>query len=71
MPKDTTNGQNSIASLREQTGLSQSRFARKFHLEVSTLQKWEQGINRTPEYVIHMISTILGYERDSREDTHT
>ena len=33
----------SIASIRERTGLSQSRFARLLGVSVRTLQEWEQG----------------------------
>ena len=33
----------SVASVRERTGLSQSRFARLLGVSVRTLQEWEQG----------------------------
>jgi putative transcriptional regulator len=33
----------SIASIREKTGLSQSRFAQLLGVSVRTLQEWEQG----------------------------
>ena len=33
----------SIASIRERTGLSQSRFAQLLGVSVRTLQEWEQG----------------------------
>ncbi len=51
-----------IKELRQKTGLSQSQFARKFHLSVRTLQQWEQNRRETPEYVIYMISRILELE---------
>ncbi len=51
-----------IKGLRQKTGLSQSQFARKFHLSVRTLQQWEQNRRETPEYVIYMISRILELE---------
>ena len=37
----------SITSIREGTGLSQSRFAQLLGVSVRTLQEWEQG-RRTP-----------------------
>ena len=37
----------SVASVRERTGLSQSRFAELLGVSVRTLQEWEQG-RRTP-----------------------
>ena len=33
----------SVASIREKTGLSQSRFAELLGVSVRTLQEWEQG----------------------------
>lgn len=33
----------SVSSIRERTGLSQSRFARLLGVSVRTLQEWEQG----------------------------
>jgi putative transcriptional regulator len=33
----------SVASVREKTGLSQSRFAELLGVSVRTLQEWEQG----------------------------
>ena len=33
----------SVTSVRERTGLSQSRFARLLGVSVRTLQEWEQG----------------------------
>jgi len=37
----------SVTSIRERTGLSQSRFAQLLGVSVRTLQEWEQG-RRTP-----------------------
>ncbi len=51
-----------IKELRTQTGLSQSQFAKKFHLNVRTLQTWEQNTRPTPEYVIFLINSVLEYE---------
>lgn len=52
-----------IKELRTQTGLSQAKFAKKFHLNVRTLQTWEQNTRPTPEYVIYLISSVLQYEQ--------
>ena len=53
-----------IKELRRITGLSQSEFAKKFHIPVGTLAHWEQEIRKPPEYVVYMISRIVYYERD-------
>lgn len=51
-----------IKELREQTGLSQSKFAQKFHLNIKTLQAWEQNIRNCPEWTLWMIQRILELE---------
>ncbi len=48
-----------IKELRESTGLSQSKFAEKYHIPVGTLQHWEQGVRKPPEYVVYLLSEIL------------
>ena len=52
-----------VFELRQQTGLSQKRFAEKFALKVSTLQAWEQGRRNCPEHVLQMMQQILKLER--------
>ena len=51
-----------VKDLREKTGLSQSKFALKFHLNVSTLRTWEQGVRVCPEHVLYMMTRILELE---------
>ena len=34
-------------------------FAEYFGMPLSTLQKWEQGVNQCPDYVFKMMKTIL------------
>ncbi len=51
-----------IKDLRQQTGLSQSRFAEKFHIKLRTLQEWEYGRTAAPEYVVFMIDRIIELE---------
>lgn len=51
-----------IKELREQTGLSQSKFAEHFEIPLATLQNWEQGYRKPPAYIITMIEKILKNE---------
>ena len=51
-----------IKQLREKTNLSQSKFAEKFHINLRTLQRWEQGQTPTPDYVVFLIGRILELE---------
>lgn len=48
-----------IKELRLHTGLSQRKFAEKFHISVRTLQRWEQKVSQPPAYVYYMINRIL------------
>ena len=51
-----------ILELRQKTGLSQSKFAKRFHLNVRTVQTWEQGTRKTPDYVIWLITKVIELE---------
>ena len=51
-----------ILELRKKTGLSQSQFAKRFHLNVRTVQTWEQGTRKTPDYVIWLITRVIELE---------
>ena len=53
-----------IVELRTKTGLSQSQFAKKFHLSLRTLQSWEQGIYKTPEKYLFLIGYIIDLENE-------
>ena len=48
-----------IREIRDLTGLSQSRFAERFEIPVSTLRKWEQGETTPPHYVVKMLSAMV------------
>ena len=51
-----------ILELRQKTELSQSQFAKRFHLNVRTVQTWEQGTRKTPDYVIWLIARVIELE---------
>lgn len=53
---------NEIKELRQRTGLSQAKFAKKFFIPLSTYEHWEMNIRKPPIYVIKMIELILDYE---------
>ena len=60
-----------IKELREITGLSQSKFAVKYHISLSTLHNWEQGVRRTPEWYLYALSKALkldGYDVKIEEE---
>lgn len=51
-----------IKDLRAKTGLSQSKFAALVGIPLNTLQNWEQGSRKPPEYVISLIEYKLKKE---------
>jgi putative transcriptional regulator len=60
-----------ILELRKQTGLSQSQFAKKFHLGIRAVQSWEQGARNTPDSILYMIQEILKYEGMEKDTKDT
>lgn len=49
----------SIVELRKKTGLSQSKFAEKYHIKLNTLTQWEQGLRKAPEHVVYMLQRLV------------
>ena len=50
---------NNIKTIRTNTGLSQSKFAKEFKIPVRTLQQWEQGKSDPPIYVEEMLKRLI------------
>lgn len=51
-----------IKELRQQTGLSQSAFAKYFEIPLRTVQDWEQGKRKPPEYLVKLMQYKLEKE---------
>ena len=51
-----------IKELRSITNLSQGKFAALFKIPTNTLQRWEIGYRKPPEYVAYMISELLEFK---------
>ena len=51
-----------VKELRQSTGMSQSKLAEYFGIPVRTLQDWEQGKRRPPEYIPKMMQRLLKAE---------
>ena len=60
-----------IKELRTKTGLSQSKFGQKFHIQTINISNWEQGVHKPPEYVLYMIEHILELEEKENSSDHT
>lgn len=48
-----------IKNMRTYLGMSQAKFAEHLGIPVHNIQKWEQGVNQAPEYVVHLIAELL------------
>lgn len=48
-----------IKELREQTYLSQSKFAQIVNIPTANIAKWEQGVSKPPEYVVNLVEFYL------------
>ena len=46
----------SIKEIRQSTGLSQAKFCNALNIPKSTLQDWEQGLRKCPDYVAELIA---------------
>lgn len=53
-----------IRSLREQTGLTQIEFARKYNIPPRTLQGWELGERTPPDYVLELLQFRIEHEQE-------
>ena len=49
-----------IKSLRKKLGMSQTAFAERFQIPVSTIRDWEQSRRTPPPYVVHLLSEQVG-----------
>ena len=48
-----------IKEIRRLTGLSQTQFAKKYHINLGTLQNWEKGIYKTPDHFLYILQRLV------------
>ena len=53
-----------VAAVRQQFGLSQAAFARRFGLDVTALQAWEQG-RRRPDRTARLLLAVIAREPEA------
>lgn len=44
-----------IRNLRKQLGDTQNDFARRYHIPFRTIQNWETGVRKPPEYIVDLL----------------
>lgn len=51
-----------IKELRKASGMTQQKFADYFGIPKRTIQNWEAGINKCPEYLLDLMEYKLKHE---------
>lgn len=49
------NAKDRIIEIRNMSGLSQEQFAEKYAIQTSSIERWENGSEDCPEYVIELL----------------
>lgn len=61
-----------IKNMRKEAGMTQKMFSDFFGIPVRTLQDWEAGVRKPPEYVVRLLPYKLkvewDYENHRRKD---
>ena len=52
-----------IKELRESTGMNRKEFCEYFEIPYRTLQDWELGNRKMPDYVLRLIEYKIGVEK--------
>lgn len=58
----TMSSKMTVKQVRALTGLSQAKFASKYHIPLATLENWERGIRTAPPYVIELLYFRVAYD---------
>lgn len=45
--------------IRELTGLKRAQFCDKYNIPVRTMENWESGVNKAPEYVLALLERVV------------
>lgn len=49
----------SIREIRKVTGLTQAEFSKKFHIPKRSIENWESGKRKCPEYVNYLLQQLI------------
>lgn len=53
--------------LREQSGMNMKQFAAYFEIPYRTVQNWEAGVNKCPDYLLKLMKFKLDHDRMESE----
>ena len=48
-----------IKEIREYSEMSRAQFSRVYHIPIRTLENWESGVRKCPQYIIDMLFRIV------------
>lgn len=51
-----------ITEIRELTGLDLAKFSRRYNIPYRTLQNWEKGVRKAPQYVVELLEYRIKHE---------
>ena len=54
--------------LREQSGMNKTQFAEYFEIPYRTVQNWEAGVNKCPDYLLKLLQYKLDTEKTVHEE---
>lgn len=60
-----------LEELRKQSGMSRAAFAEYFGLPYRSLQNWELGLRKCPDYLLNLIQYKLEKERGAAVHCHS
>ncbi len=58
-----------IRGMRSQLGDTQSEFAARYHIPFRTIQNWETGVRKPPEYIINLLESQVKKDLVNRKTT--
>lgn len=48
-----------VKELRAKTGLTQTKFGELFHIPLRTIQNWENGTRKPPEWAVYLLEIAV------------
>ena len=58
-----------IRDMRKQLGDTQSEFARRYNIPFRTIQNWEAGVRKPPEYILELLNTRVREDLVNKKTT--
>ena len=55
---------NEIKALREETGLTQRAFSDMLGIPKRSIENWESGVSKPPEYLVRLIRFYLDHQKN-------